>query len=436
MFKRKIENKLFEYYNDTNARILILTGARQIGKTFIIRQTAKRFFNHYIEINLNEDSFGQRYYENVNSVQSFYMQLSAQFGNNLGTKDDTIIFLDEIQTYPHLLTLLKYLKEDGRYRIIASGSLLGITLKHVFIPTGYIEEVRMFPMDFEEFLWAAGTGNEVIEYLKDCFNNIKPIEENIHKVMLNRFKEYLICGGLPDAVEKFLIDQNIAYTRNVQNQIYEFYKDDATRYEINNRLKIRSIYDSLPSYLENKVKRINFTKIENKRNSNLEKYHDEFEYLISSDCTIPVRAVANPKFPLLESSSKNLIKLYFNDIGLLTNVLYKNNINALLYNDKHINLGSVYETVCAIELKAHGHEMFYFDSKKVGEVDFLINDYEDLSIKAVEIKSGNDQNNFRALPKLLKEPYNLKQGYVFGNDNIVRKNDKITTYPIYLIMFM
>ena len=168
----------------------------------------------------------------------------------------------------------------------------------------------------------------------------------------------------------------------------------------------------------------------------MEDYQDEFDYLISSGCVLDAKAVSNPVFPLCQSTSKNLIKLYYNDVGLLTNILYKNNIDALLNKDRGVNLGSVYETVCAMELSAHGHELYYFDSKKVGEVDFLLNDYENTSILPIEIKSGNDQNNFRAMPKLVKEPYNLRQGYIFGNENIIEEKSNLITFPIYMIMFV
>ena len=176
--------------------------------------------------------------------------------------------------------------------------------------------------------------------------------------------------------------------------------------------------------------------MENKKNANLERYQDELDYLVSSGISLGVKAIANPVFPLVESASKNLIKLYYNDVGLLSNILYKNNINAILNEDRAANLGSVYETACAMELAAHGHELYYFDSKKVGEVDFLINDYENQTVLPIEIKSGNDQNNFRAIPKLVKEPYSLKRGFVFGNENTVSTKANLTTFPIYMIMFI
>ena len=438
MFFRKIEKRLNEYYDDPLKKILVINGARQIGKSYIIRETAKLKFVNYIEINLKADYDGPKLFEKISKTRDFYLQLSALYGNKLGNESNTIIFLDEIQVYPHLLTLLKALFAEHRYRYIASGSLLGITLKHTFIPMGSIEEVNMYPMDFEEYLYACNVGKDVVDYLRECFEKVEPISEGIHKLVLERFKEYLICGGLPDSVKAMVEEDNVLKTRENQETTLKYYKDDASQYDNEHSLKIRRIYDLMPSYMENKVKRIKITQIEGKKDYDLLKYQDEFDYLINSGCALNVKAISNPCFPLIESASKNLIKLYYNDVGILTNILYKNNIGAVLNNDKGINLGSVYETVAAIELKAHGHELYYFDSKKVGEVDFLINDYDNLSVLPIEIKSGKDTYEYRAIPKLVDKNgnYKLNKGYIFSNKNECIKENDLVKYPIYLIMFV
>ena len=436
MFYRKIEERINRYYADKNAKILVIDGARQIGKSFIIRETGKKFFKHFVEINLKDDSEGDKLFESVRTTEDFYLQVSALYGNNLGDVSDTMIFLDEIQVYPHLLTMLKPLKADARYRYICSGSLLGITLQHTFIPMGSIDEVKMFPMDFEEFLLANNVGKDVISYLKKCFVDQTPPSEGIHKTILGLFKRYLLSGGLPDSVKAFVEAKNVYTMRENQALTYKYYSDDAAKYDKEHSLKIRRIYDYLSSYMENKVKRIQFKKIEDAPKASMGRYQDEFDYLLSSGCVLGAKAISNPVFPLCESASKNLIKLYYNDVGLLTNLLYKNNIDAVLNKDSGVNLGSVYETACAMELSAHGHDLYYFDSKKVGEVDFLINDYENTSILPIEIKSGNDQNNFRAIPKLVKEPYNLQKGYIFGNENGISSKSNLVTFPIYMIMFL
>ena len=438
MFYRKIESKLNEYYKNKNAKIVVIDGARQIGKSFIVRETASKYFSNYVEINLKSDFEGDQLFLNVKKTKDFYLQVSALYGDKLNSVEDTIIFLDEIQVYPHLLTMLKDLKLENRYRYIASGSSLGVTLQHTFIPMGSIEEIKMYPRDFEEFLYANKVGKDVIDYLKNCYLNLEQVSEGIHKTILEKFREYLITGGLPDSVTEFVINKNVFKTRENQSMTRAYYRDDASKYDIVHTLKIRRIYDLMPSYMENKVKRIQFKQIENISDSNLLKYQDEFDYLLNSGCALGVKAISNPKFPLIESSSKNLIKLYFNDVGILSNILFRNNISAILNQDKGLNLGSVYETVSAMELIAHGHELYYFDSKKVGEVDFLINDYDNLSILPIEIKSGKDKYEFRAIPKLVNKEgnYKLKKGYIFTNQNICKMENDLYTFPIYMIMFI
>ena len=438
MFKRKIESELYKYYEaKDNPKILIVYGARQIGKSYIIRETAKVSFKHYAEIDLKDDFETEKRFANIKTTKDFYLLVGSMFAG-LNNSEDTIIFLDEIQHYPHLMTMLTPLHKENKYRYIVSGSLLGITLRHSFIPMGSITEKRMFPMDFEEFLWANNYGKDVISYLKDCFSNLKSINESIHQITLRLFQDYLLSGGLPDAVIQYVNNRNVSEMRRVHSEIYGFYNDDCSKYDEDHKLKIKRIYNLLSSNMANKVKRIQFKKIEDKDDSNLEKYEDEFDYLFDSGISLPSRAVSNPVFPLTESRSKNLLKAYYNDVGILTNILYRNNIDAVLNKDKGINLGSVYETAAAMELIAHGHELYYFDSKKIGEVDFLINDYNNLHVLPVEIKSGNDQTNFRAIPKLVDPDgnYKIPLGFVFGNKNIVKKENNLITLPIYLIMFL
>lgn len=438
MFKRKIEIELDNYYKAKgNPKIMVVFGARQIGKSYIIRETAKPAFKHYAEIDLKDDYEGKQRFANVKTTKDFYLLVGSLFGN-LNNSDDTIIFLDEIQFYPHLMTMLKPLRQENKYRYIVSGSLLGITLKHSFIPMGAITEKRMFPMDFEEFLWANNCSSDTIEYLKECVAKLEPINESIHQLVLRLFQDYLLCGGLPDAVTQYVIRRNVSEMRKVHEETFGYYKDDCSKYDREHKLKIRRIYDLISSNMVNKVKRIQFAKIEGKTGSAFGKYEDEFDYLFDSGIALSSRAVSNPVFPLTETGSKDLVKAYYNDVGLLTNILYRNNIDAVLNKDKGVNLGSVYETAAAMELLAHGHELYYFDSKKVGEVDFLINNHNDLSILPIEIKSGNDQNNFRAIPKLV-EPngkYKLTKGYIFGNKNIMKKDGNLITLPIYTIMFL
>ena len=395
-------------------------------------------FSNYIEINLLQDKQGLKTFENINTVEDFYLQISMTHGNLLKEKDNTIIFLDEIQCYPNLITLLKFLKEDNRYNYIASGSLLSVTLADTLsIPIGSIEILKMYPLDFEEFLIANGFNSLAINSLRESYKNRKSLSEENHNKIMDLFKKYLLVGGLPDAVNTYLKDKNIVNIRNIQNDIISLYKQDASNYDKKRKLKIQRIYEMIPSNLENKKKRIIIQEIENKRGKSYEEYLDEFDYLINAGIALEVKAISTPTFPLIEISSKNLLKLYLNDVGLLINILYKNNIRAILDNKNSINLGSVYESVVASELSAHGHNLFYYDNKKNGEVDFLIDDYNNLSVLPIEVKSGKDYKIHSAIEKFLaNKDYSTKEGIVLSNNKDIYYEDGILYLPIYYIMFI
>ncbi len=438
MLKRKIAVDIENYLKSDSNKILLVDGARQIGKTYIINEVGNRLFENYIEINFAEDSITDRLFEDVGTVEDFYLQLSSLYGEKMKDKNNTLIFIDEIQTYPKFLTLLKFLKKDDRYTYIASGSLLGIALSQTnSIPIGSIQTLRMYPLDFEEWLYANGVGDEVIHKMKDSFLKRESLSEPLHKKLMDLFKKYLIVGGMPDAINSYLETKNIWQVRNIQEDIHNYYAIDASKYDQDRKLKIRRIYDLVPSNLENKKKRLVIKNIEEKKGKRYSNYEEEFEYLINSGITLEVKAISNPSFPLIETSSKNLLKLYLNDVGILTNILYKNNIKAILNNEKSINLGAVYESVVAQELAAHNHKLFYYDNKAKGEVDFLIDDYDNLCVCPIEIKSGKDYKVHSAIDAFINNNnYNIKYGYVFSNSKDVEIIDKIIYMPIYYIMFI
>lgn len=434
MLYRKIEGVLEDELLNSN-KIPMIEGARQIGKTYIIRYVGQKLFKNFIEINLLDDFNSDKIFENINSVDKFYMQISAIYGNMLDTKENTLIFLDEIQVYPHLITMLKFLKDDNKYTYITSGSLLGVTLrKCVSVPMGYVQTIQMYPLDFEEFLIANGANKNVINEMKERYEKSLPLDLPLHTTILDYFKKYLIVGGLPDAVNSYLEDKNIAKIRNIQKEIQEYYKIDASQYDVKNKLKISRIYDLIPSYLESKKKRVIIKEIDGKK-ERYEDYSEEFDYLISSGTALEVEAFTNPVFPLLESSKSNLLKLYFNDVGLITNNYFEKNINAIMDDKLCINLGTVYETVVATELKAHLNKLYYYDNRTKGEVDFLINDYNNLAVLPIEVKSGKDYKLHNSLNKFITN-YNIPKAIVLSNERNVFTEDKILYLPIYYVMFI
>ena len=438
MLFRKIEAQIEDHLKSDSHAIMLIDGARQVGKTYIIRHVGQKLFENYIELNLVEDYVGARLFANAKTVEDFYLAVSMLAGDRMKEKENTLIFIDEIQAYPHLLTLLKFLAQDDRFTYIASGSLLGVTLAQTTsIPMGSIRMVRMFPLDFEEFLYANGMNALVVSSLRKKYERQESLDEATHAKVLDMFRKYLLVGGMPDAVNAFVTEKNIQLVRQIQSEIYAYYAADASKYDDGRKLKIRRIYDLIPSNLENKKKRVVAQSIENKRGKTFADYQDEFDYLISAGIALSVQAISTPVFPLIQSSGKNLLKLYLNDVGILSGILYGNNIQAILSDEESINLGSVYECVVASELIAHGHKLFYYDNRTKGEVDFLIDDYDSLSAVPIEVKSGKDYTVHSALNAFVSnEDYHVKKAIVLSNEREIATKNKITYLPIYNIMFI
>lgn len=439
MLYRKIAKRIEDYFLSDSDRLLVIDGARQIGKSYIIRYVGQRMFPNYIEINMEEDKLGNRIFAEARTTKEFYLALSVIAGDKMKDRKSTLVFIDEIQAYDHLFTLVKFLMQEARFTYIASGSQLGIALKNTqSIPVGSLDMAHMFPMDFEEFLYANGVGSELIEAMRDNFNKNTALSEALHEKMLDFFKKYLLVGGLPQAVDKYVKERNVVEFRNIQREVHSMYAIDASKYEQehNRRLKIRRIFEMVPSNLENKKKRLVIKDIENKSWKRSNDYSDEFEYLVSAGVVLEAKAISKPSYPLLENSGKNLMKLYLNDVGMLSGIFYQNNILAIMSDMRSINLGSVYETVVAQELRAHGYDLYYYDNKKNGEVDFLIDDPDNLSNIPIEVKSGKDYTVHSALDKFLSiDEYGVRRAYVLSNERDVYVKNGITYIPIYYIMF-
>ena len=440
MLYRKITKRIEQYLTSNSDRMLMIDGARQIGKSYIIRHVGQKMFSNYIEINMEEDKLGERIFAEARTTKDFYMSLSVVAGDKMKERDNTLIFIDEIQAYDHLLTLVKFLMQENKFTYIASGSLLGITLKNTqSVPMGSLDIVHMYPMDFEEFLIANRVGELAIDTMRESFMKHEGLSDVMHRKMIDLFKKYLIVGGLPKAVKSFVENMNIVEIRSVQNEVHDLYEVDCLKYEeeYNRKLKIRRIYEMIPSTLENKKKRVVIKNIENKNWKRTENYLEEFDYLISAGVALEVKAISKPSCPLVENSGKNLLKLYLNDVGLLTSLYYRNNIKAIMDDIRSINLGSVYETIVAQELNAHGYKLFYYDNKKNGEVDFLIDDVDKLSNIPIEVKSGKDYSIHSALTRFLSmDEYNVERAYVLSNEQKVYTKDGITYIPIYYVMFL
>lgn len=432
MLERKV-SKYIERFYKANKGALLLTGARQIGKTYSIRQFAEKNFKSFIQIDFVKTPEAIAIFADAKGSDEILLRLSA-FTSEPLIPGETLIFFDEVQKCPEVVTAIKYLVDDGRYRYILSGSLLGVELNNLrSVPVGYMDIKDMYPLDLEEFMWAVGVKNEVIENLRAAWENKIPIDDFVHKKMLEIFRLYLIVGGMPAAVMAYKANNNLQDVMESQGGIIRLYKKDISQYDSERQLKIKEVFDLIPPELNAKSKRFFIKSINEK--ARVEMYDDEFLWLKDAGVAIPVYNIEEPKVPLKLASSRNLFKLFSNDTGLLA-CQYSGGIQLrILTGDDAINYGAIYENVVAQELKAHGFEdIYYYNSKKFGEVDFVTELGGE--VYPIEVKSGKDYSRHRALNNILDhEEYTIPNALVLCNENL-KVEGKITYAPIYMIMFI
>ena len=347
---------------------------------------------------------------------------------------ETLIFFDEVQECPEIVTAIKFLVEDGQYRYILSGSLLGVELKDIrSVPVGYLSILEMYPLDFREFCEANRVSQTVMDKLKECFEKKQPVDELIHEKMMELFRLYLIVGGMPAVVDAYYIrTNNLKEVLRIQQGIVQLYYKDIAKYDKDNKLYLDEIFSLIPSELNNKNKR--FIMKDLNENFRFSRYENSFIWLKEAGVALPVYCVQEPELPLLLSKSTNLFKLFLSDVGLLASMYVDGLQLKILSREKDINFGAIYENVAAQELKAHGFELYYFNSKKQGELDFVI-EYQK-NVLPLEIKSGKAYTRHNALDNVLKEErYAIPQAFVFCYENISTQ-EKITYLPIYMIGFL
>ena len=432
MLQRKITKSIEDFYKNQPGKALMVIGARQVGKSYIIDAFTTSHYSSVIKIDFIENPDYISIFEDAQGAEDILLRLSALFGEKM-IPGQTIIFFDEVQECKELITQIKYLIQEGSYDYILSGSLLGTVFKDIVsVPVGYMDIIEMYPLDFEEFAWANGVGTKVIDTLRVSFENKKPVDQFIHERMLSLFELYLIVGGMPAAVSSYLETKNLRNVAEEQGAILHLYRRDISKYDEQNRLYLNEIFDLIPSELNAKNKRFVFKNLHDK--ARFDKYYDSFLWLKNAGVALPVNVVDEPRIPLLLSKSQNLFKLFSNDVGLLA-AQYGNEIQLkILQHETSINFGSIYENVAAQELTAHGYALYYYNSKKFGELDFVIE--TNGKVLPIEIKSGKDYYRHNAMDNCLGiTEYGIEEGYVFCNGNVENKG-KVTYFPIYMLMFL
>ena len=432
MLKRKISDYLESYFTPNRREALLITGARQVGKSYAIREFGKSHYSSFIEINLLEDSIARTSISKASNSKDLLLRITAIASQPL-IKGKTLIFFDEVQVVPEIVTAIKFLVEEGSYQYVLSGSLLGIGLKGISsMPVGYLTVKEMYPLNLEEFYRACGISDNIFSVLEEAFKAEREIDSIIHRKLMELFRLYLIVGGMPAVVQTYLDTNDIKKVVNKQREILSMYVEDISQYDINNKLYIKDIFNLIPAELNNPNKRFILKNLnENAKFSRLE---DSFIWIREAGVAIGVYNIEEPKLPLELAKLRNLFKLFSNDVGLLA-CQYADGIQLrILNNDIDINYGSIYENAVAEELFSHGLKLYYFNSKKQGELDFVIK--LDDKILPIEVKSGKNYLRHNALKNVIEnKDYEIEKAYVLYNENIKRVGN-IVYLPIYLMMFI
>ena len=425
---RKYEKRIQEWI-DNSKKSLLIYGARQVGKTYLIREMLKRNNISFCEYNLIERQDILMILEkSINADDTMrslalYSDVPLEIGRS-------VIFIDEIQEYPDIVTKIKFLTDNGMYRLIFSGSNLGVELKGIkSMPVGYVDMFQMYPLDFEEFAKAIGITDDVINHVKDCYKKHEPVDELIHKKLIQVFYYYLIVGGMPSVINKYNDSYNLEYVNQEQENIINLYKADFIKYEaLNKRLKIISIYDNIPAQLNKQNRKFKFTMLN--KEVKFDRYEDSFLWLKDAGVAIPVYITNVTNSPLEMSKETNVFKLFLSDVGLLTSCYPLSVKKELLQMnpEKEINNGALFENYVAQELIAHNQKPYYYKKKDMGEVDYLIE--TDDGVVPVEVKSGSNYKKHAALDNLIKHN-NFKKTYVLSCNNMQEENE-ITYLPIYM----
>lgn len=430
MLTRTVDRILIDHFKISKTALLI-EGARQIGKTFSIRQFGKKF-KTYIEINFIEQPEAISLFKDLSNTKDLLARLSL-FTKQKLIKRDTLIFFDEVQICPEVITYIKFLVDEGSYNYILSGSLLGIEINDLrSVPVGYLTIKRMFPLTFREFALNLGLNSSILENLETSFKEKKPVDDFIHKKMMELFRVYLVVGGVPAAVNWYIETNNLNEVIDIQNQIVNLYKKDITQYDKNNKLAIAQIFELIAPQLNSQNKRFIIKNI--KSGVKFGRYENSFLWLKDAGVALPVYNVETPKIPLKLSKSRSLFKLFMSDVGLLASEYSQGIQLKIISGDDKLNYGAIFENYIAQELTACEHDLYYYNNKKRGELDFLI-EY-DGEVLPIEVKSGKDYKVHRALSNIMDcGEFNLNRALIFNNSNL-KVEGKLTYAPIYMAMFL
>ena len=429
MLTRKIEARFEEWHRLSRRKALLVTGARQVGKSYSIRDFAQRHYGSFVELNLFESPASRAALAEARDAQDFISRVTILASGRL-VPGDSLVFIDEVQELPDVLTMAKFLVEDGRFDWAFSGSMLGTELKGIrSYPVGYVYELVMRPLDFEEFCWAIGTSDAALTRVRDACRDERPVDDYIHDALLANFRSYLVVGGMPEVVQTFLDERgDLGSVRALQMELNRQYRRDISKYAASRAFHVRNIFDQLPVQLEGESQRFVLNSVDPA--ARFEKYQRDFVWLVNAGVGLKTDLVDEPRSPLLRTAQPSKFKLYQSDTGMLLSRYPQAVARAAYLDDAHPNLGGVYENVVAQELTAQGHGLYYYMTKKRGEVDFVV-DGPDGSAVPIEVKSGRYYHAHASLDHVLAtQGYGVRQGVVLSRGNVEREG-KVLYLPLY-----
>ena len=436
MLSRKLDNFIERHYSN-NKSALLLKGARQVGKTSAIRKYAAKQKINLIEINFYEDDSACNIFKGSQNAKDVLLRISAHTKKKTSLPN-TMIFFDEVQKCPEVITWIKFLVDEGSCKYALSGSLLGVELKGVeSVPVGYMSVKEVFPLDIEEFARCLGLSDEVLTSVAEAFEKRTPVDDIVHASLIKMVYLYLVVGGMPAAVQAYVDTNDLNVVEEKQKEILDLYKWDISQYDPDKKLEINEIFNLIPSELDAKNKRFILKNLT--EHARFSRYENSFLWLKNAGVAIPTLNIQEPTFSFKLNELRNLFKLFQNDVGLLTSQYASGIQLQLLQGEVKQNYGAIYENLVAQELYCHGfggdeHELHYFNSKKQGELDFVI--AQNGKVIPIEVKSGKDYERHNALTNVLANlDYDIDAAYVLTNDNL-HVEDKRIYMPIYMLMFI
>lgn len=431
MLERKIEKNLLEWKNNPDKMCLVVKGARQVGKTYIIDKFARENYEFYVYINFDQNENYKAIFDGDLDIDTLIKQISLRVPNAQLVPHKTLIFLDEIQNCPQARTALKFFALDKRFDVIASGSLLGINYKKVTsYPVGYVEHLEMNSLDFEEFCWANGVSKQSILEIKEYFMNKKQVPGAMHEKMMELFKEFIVVGGMPRVVANFVTNHNFANVLKIQRGIIDDYLDDIAKYaEGNEKTKARACFLSIPKHLAKDYKKFRYSLVD--KNGSDRKYAGSLMWLYDAGIINFCYNLSKPELPLEGNAKSDVFKVYMKDTGLLMAMLEEGSQEDIIDGNLGIYKGAIYENIVADIFAKNNKKLYYFEHNSQLEIDFFIR--YNKKATAIEVKSA-DNTKSKSLNSVI-DKWNIEKGIKLSSKNIGSK-EKIDNYPLYMAMFL